>query len=187
MDLKMMDTFMTIVLITVLVLNLINKHDLGVLIYRIVLVICYTFLMGTGLGLNMYLRGNQNFYSAIILQHFSFIMKKISQVYLYYRLKNKMHYDDISFYYISIIVMEYCFIFEYVLVQDNSQFQKSVAVFNFIAIQTQNVTNTNIFYQIYHYLRTNKYLAFKRLIVFQYLIIIIFSIYHFMFTFLASL
>ena len=64
----------------------------------------------------MYSRDNKNFYSAMILQYFTVVMKGVNKMYLYYRLEQNLYYDDISLSYIMIIATEYTFIFDYVLI-----------------------------------------------------------------------
>jgi len=54
--------------------------------------------------------------------------------------------------YISIVLSEYVFMFQYAIVQDNPPFHIVVAILNFIVIQTQNIADINIFYEIYMYL-----------------------------------
>jgi len=123
----------------------------------------------------------------MIIQYFSFAMKEISKIYLYYRLEHNLYYDDISFCYIMTILMEYTFVYEYVLIQDYSYFQKSVAIFNFVAIQTQNITNINIFYQIYYHFKKHNFKMLKGLVVFQYFILFSLGIYQLISMFLADL
>lgn len=97
----------------------------------------------------------------MMFQHFTFVIKKLNQIYLYYRLKNNLQYNDVAILHIIIVIGEYTFIFDYIMIQNNSYMEQIVAGINFIIIQIYNITNFSLFYHIYQYFK-NKSLNFLR-------------------------
>jgi len=65
---------------------------------------------------------------------------------LQYKLKSHLYYDDITIVYMMAVLLEYTFIFDYLLIQNNSWLQQIVVIFNFIVIQIQNIVGVNLFY-----------------------------------------
>lgn len=99
--------------------------------------------------LNAEVRDNRSFFLVLLLQYFTLIYKKISYFYLKQRLKHNLQYDDVSMCYIVAIIYEYSFIFDQILVQNESSFRKVATAINFLMIQSDNINNMNIFKCIY--------------------------------------
>jgi len=137
--------------------------------------------------LNVEVRDTRNFYFNVILQNITYIVKKISRIYLENRINSNLQYDDITFFYISIVAIEFVFIFDHLLVQDNPIFQQTISAVNFIIIQIQNITNKSIFYLVYEYFRTKAMVRLKRMVVLKYCLIVFVTVYDYMYQFVNGL
>ena len=124
------------------------------------------------LFLNMQVRDTRNFYAGIILQNITYIIKKISYIYLQNRIKSNLQYDDITFFYITTISLEHAYVFDYLLIQNNPPFQQAVSALNFVIIQAQNITNKSIFYLIYDYFKKKGMKTFQNLVIVKYSLVI---------------
>lgn len=71
--------------------------------------------------LNAKVRDNSNFYASVTIQYLTYFIKKVSENYLEYRIRNNLQYDDITLMYIMAVISEYIFIFSYILIQNNSR------------------------------------------------------------------
>ena len=137
--------------------------------------------------LNSSVRDNRNFYASMMFQYATFINKKVSQIFLYYRIKNNLQYDDITVIYIGTIALEYIFIFDYVLIQNNPSFRQFVAIFNFVVIQVQNITDVSIFYLVYSYFKKKNFFMLKNLVAAKYFVLIIATGYYYFYALISDL
>jgi len=64
------------------------------------------------ISINMIKRDDSNFYIKIVQQYSTFFVKKMNIVFLKYRLKNNLQYDDICMIYMIAVIFEYVFIFD---------------------------------------------------------------------------
>ena len=83
-------------------------------------------------------------------------------------------------------LFDYVFIFRYLMILNTTPEKKIFAVMNFIVIQTQNVFNVTIFFEIYNYLNKKMQILIGNSIPLKFIIVVIGCLYYYVISFLIE-
>ena len=116
---RVLNPYLIILILVVCVTGMNHRHNFSVLAFRSLQVLIYLIIIMIVIILNLGIKENGNFYSSMLFQYSTFLIKKVNCIYIQYRIQSNLQYDDVSIFQIGTVTLEYMFIFDFILIQDN--------------------------------------------------------------------
>ena len=167
---------MIICLLSALIFKIISKHSGMIQFQKVIMVPFYFIDFLVILMLFNYFRETQNIYLQTAIQYLALILKKVSISIIKDRIKKKLFYDEIIVILIFTYSLDFIFIFNALIVQNQPPIQWLIVILNFINIYIQNILNINIIVEIYRYCLKHKILMIANIAPIYFLFSLIYVV-----------